>query len=190
MKKYLWIPFLLWTIMGVHTTAATFEGQTFADQTRLDERDLRLNGLGVRGIFFFKAYVAGLYLGEKTASSQNALQQAGPKRLQLRMLMEIGAPDIKKALIDGMRKNVGEAQWQALQERAGSFASTIDSIGVARPGDSINLDYVPGQGMTLAVNGVVKGAPVAGADFFTALLGIFVGDNPVDTRLKAGLLGQ
>ena len=52
------------------------------------------------------------------------------------------------------------------------------------------LDYVPDLGTTLAVNGASKGAAIAGADFFTAVLGIFVGDNPVDARLKQGLLGQ
>jgi hypothetical protein len=117
------------------------------------------------------------------------VQQAGPKRLQLRMLMDIGAPDIKKALIDGMQKNVSEAQWAAMQERVAQFGRTIDALGSTRTGDTLTLDYVPGRGMTLAVNGVAQGTVIAGADFYNALLGIFVGDDPVDTRLKAGLLG-
>lgn len=169
--------------------AATLDGLAFDDQIRLAGRELQLNGLGVRAVFIFRAYVAGLYLGQKTAVPQEVLQQAGPKRLQLRMLMEIGAPDIKKALIDGMQKNVSEAQWAAMQERVAQFARTIESIGSTRPGDTLDLDYVPGRGMTLAVNGVAKGAAIAGADFYNALLGIFVGDDPVDTRLKRGLLG-
>jgi hypothetical protein len=191
MNKYFWIAlFSISALFAGASAAATLEGVGFEDQIRLDNRDLRLNGLGVRGIFFFKAYVAGLYLGDKVSTGQGALSHPGPKRLQLRMLMEIGANDIKKALIDGIRKNVSEAQWEAMQDRVTQFSQTIDSIGVTRPGDTINLDYVPDQGLILSVNDVAKGSAVKGQDFFNAMLEIFVGDDPVDTRLRNGLLGQ
>jgi len=36
----------------------------------------------------------------------------------------------------------------------------------------------------------MKGSAIAGADFFGAVLGIFVGGHPIDARLKKGLLGQ
>lgn len=195
MKKFLlslsaWLVALSLSVASVPAGAATLEGLAFDEQLRLGDHELRLNGLGVRGIFIFKAYVAGLYLPQKTRQSREVLQQAGPKRLQLRMLMEVGAGDIKKALVDGMRKNVNEAQWSAMQERVSRFSRTIESIGTTRPGDTITLDYLPDQGLLLAVNDVTKGDVIAGADFYNALLSIFVGDDPVDTRLRNGLLGQ
>jgi hypothetical protein len=192
MNKYLWISLFSMAAVfaGSPAAAASLEGVPFEDQVRLGNHELRLNGLGVRGIFFFKAYVAGLYLGEKASTGQEALNHPGPKRLQLRMLMEIGANDIKKALIDGMRKHVTDAQWEGMQDRVAQFSQTIDSIGVAHQGDTINLDYVPNQGLALAVNDVPKGSPIKGQDFFNAMLEIFVGDDPVDTRLRNGLLGQ
>ncbi len=54
----------------------------------------------------------------------------------------------------------------------------------------IDLDYLPETGTTVAVNGVAKGSPIAGADFYAAVLAIFVGARPVDGSLKKGLLGQ
>lgn len=170
--------------------AATLEGLRFDDAVKVANRELQLNGLGVRAVFIFKAYVAGLYLGDRTSVPQEVLRQPGPKRIQMRMLMEIGAPDIKKALVDGMQKNVSETQWAAMQDRVAQFTRTIESIGVAKPGDTINLDYVPERGLMLAVNDVAKGGAISGTDFYNALLEIFVGDNPVDTRLKKGMLGQ
>lgn len=190
MYKHLLCACGLWAALALPASAATLEGLEFSDSARLASRELTLNGLGVRAIFIFKAYVAGLYLGVRTAQPQEALKQPGPKRLQLRMLMEIGAPDIKKALVDGMQKNVTPAQWQAMQDRVAQFTRTIESIGVARRGDTINLDFLPEQGLLLAVNDMPKGGAIAGADFYQALLEIFVGDDPVDTRLKRGLLGQ
>lgn len=191
MKRKLLITLALWAAAVVpHAHAASLEGLRFDDAARVANRELKLNGLGVRAIFIFKAYVAGLYLSNRTSTAQDVLSQSGPKRIQMRMLMEIGAPDIKKALVDGMQKNVSEAQWTAMQDRVAQFTRTIESIGVAKPGDTINLDYVPEQGLTLAVNDVAKGSAIGGADFYKALLEIFVGDNPVDTRLKKGMLGQ
>jgi len=191
MKKHLLISLALWAAAAVpQAHAASLEGLSFEDATRIANRELKLNGLGVRAIFIFKAYVAGLYLVDKTSVPQDALRQPGPKRIQMRMLMEIGAPDIKKALVDGMQKNVSEAQWAAMQDRVAQFTRTIESIGVARRGDTINLDYVPERGLMLAVNDVTKGSAISGSDFYNALLEIFVGDDPVDTRLKKGLLGQ
>ncbi len=106
------------------------------------------------------------------------------------MLMEIGSADIKKALIDGIRKNVSDSQWETMHDRVAEFARTIDSIGVARVGDTIDLDYLPERGMTLAVNDVPRGGVVGDAAVYNAMLAIFVGNDPVDGRLKNGLLGQ
>jgi hypothetical protein len=190
MKRLLVIFLLALALVESPARAASLEGLSFDDSARLGNRELQLNGLGVRGIFIFKAFVAALYLEHKVAAGPEVLRQGGPKRLQMRMLMEIGAEDIKKALVDGMRKNVSDAQWQAMQERVSRFSRTIDAIGVARVGDTITLDYLPEQGMSLAVNDVPRGTAIAGADFYRALLEIFVGDDPVDTRLRNGLLGQ
>lgn len=170
--------------------AAVLEGQRFDERARLASHELQLNGLGVRAAYIFKAFVAALYLPEKTHEPRQVLDHDGPRRLQLRMLMDIGSDDIKKALVRGMRKNVSDAEWAAMQERVDRFSRTIDTIGIAREGDTINLDYLPGQGLRLAVNDVPRGAAIGGPDFYQALLEIFVGPNPVDTRLKKALLGQ
>jgi hypothetical protein len=61
---------------------------------------------------------------------------------------------------------------------------------VTRPGDTINLDFVPNQGLLLAVNDAPKGSAIPGLDFYNALLEIYVGEDPVDSRLKQGMLGR
>jgi Chalcone isomerase-like len=181
------------TLIAALTTpaqAATLAGQRFEDQIQLGRQDLQLNGLGIRSIFFFKAYVAGLYLVQKTQNGSTAISASGPKRLQLRMLLDVSAQDINQALVDGMRKNVNDAQWAAMQERVAVFSATINALGNTRSGDTIDLDFVPERGLSLAINGKAQNVLIAGADFYQALLAIFVGDDPVDTRLRTGLLGQ
>jgi hypothetical protein len=177
-------------LLAAPAGAAVLEGQRFDERARLDRHELQLNGLGLRAAYIFKAFVAALYLPEKTSEPQQILDRDVPRRLQLRMLLSVDANEIKKALVRGMQKNANATEWAALQARAETFSRTIDTIGVAREGDTINLDYLPGQGLRLAINEVPRGPAIAGADFYQALLGIFVGEHPVDTRLKKGLLGQ
>lgn len=177
-------------LLNAKAPASTLEGQDFEDGIRLAQHELRLNGLGVRRIFFVKAYVAGLYLNEKAATPAALVALPGPKRLQLRMLRGAGPDDFNSALVAGIRKNAGEAELLRLADRVSQLELTIKSIGLTVKGDVINLDYLPGLGTQLTLNGTRQGQAIFGADFFAAILGIFVGDQPVDALLKKGLLGQ
>ncbi|TSA12146.1 MAG: hypothetical protein D4R79_08320 [Comamonadaceae bacterium] len=181
---------LLFLSLSGQTAAATLEGQEFDDTIRLSNRELRLNGLGVRKMFFIKAYVAALYLGDRVGSSLEVALMPGPKRLQLRMLQNAGPDDFTSALVTGIRKNTSDAELVRLGDRIAQLQRTINRIGRTVKGDNITLDYLPESGTRLAVNGVSQGQAIAGADFFDALLGIFAGDRPVDSMLKKGLLGQ
>ena len=171
-------------------SSATLEGMRFDDSIQLNSTELKLNGLGLRAVLFIRGYVAGLYLTEKSTVANEVLASTGPKRIQLRMLREANAEDFNKALVSGMRRNATEAELIVLRDRLAQLEQVIDSIGTVRKGDTITLDYVSERGMTLAVNGAVKGPSIHGADFYRTLLEIFVGDHPVDPRLKKGLLGQ
>jgi Chalcone isomerase-like len=192
MKIFQSIFLLALVLMFASTPAssASLEGVHFDDSTQLNSTELKLNGLGLRAVLFIRGYVAGLYLTEKATSANEVLVAPGPKRIQLRMLREANAEDFNKALVSGMRRNATEAELITLRDRLAQLERVIDGIGTVRKGDAITLDYVPERGMTLAVNGAVKGQSIYGADFYRTLLEIFVGDHPVDPRLKKGLLGQ
>jgi hypothetical protein len=169
--------------------AASLEGRAFDDSIRLSQHTLQLNGLGVRAVFVFKAYVAALYLEEKATSLQQITDKTGPKRLQLHMLLPATAANFNDALVAGIRKNAGPADLTRLNDRVEQLATTIKQVGASAAGDVINFDYLPDVGTTVTLNGLPKGTPITGADFYQAILGIFVGDNPVDPNLKKGLLG-
>lgn len=189
--KLLVTPLLCLALLApLHSEAASLEGQSFEDGVHLASRELRLNGLGLRAVMFIKGYVAGLYLGERASSLQEVSDMPGPKRLQLRMLRAAGPDDFNNALVSGIRKHSSPDELARLQERVGQLERTINTIGQTVKGDVINFDYVPDLGTTLTVNGTSKGVPIAGADFYVAVLGIFLGDHPVDKKLKQGLLGQ
>jgi hypothetical protein len=60
----------------------------------------------------------------------------------------------------------------------------------AKEGDVIALDWVPGTGTRILLNGEPRGKPITGEDFYRALLRIWLGDDPVSKDLKKALLGQ
>lgn len=177
-------------LLGAPVAAATLEGARFDDSVRLAGSQLQLNGLGLRAVSIIKGYVAGLYLTRKAATAEEVMAAPGPKRVQMQLLIDAPPQVFNKALVSGIRKNATETELAALRERIDQFESMIDAAGPFHKGDTIDLDYDPAHGMKLALNGKVQTAVVPGADFYNAVLGIFVGERPVDAKMKSGLLGQ
>lgn len=170
--------------------ALTIDGTNFDDNVRLSEADLKLNGAGFRAVAWLKGYAAGLYLTERARTPAAAIAAPGPKRLQMKMLVEVEAQEFVKAIDKGIRRNTPAAEQPKLAERQQQFSRAVLALGKVRKGDVVNLDYLPGRGMTMTVNGRVRGAVLPGDDFYAAVLRIFIGDIPVDDALKAGLLGR
>lgn len=169
--------------------AREVEGWPFAETLELGGQTLQLNGVGLRAIPVLKGYAVGLYLSGRAGTAQQVLADAGPKRLQLRMLLDVPAAEFVKAVDKGIARNTPAAEQPALAQRVARFNAVLREIGKVRKGDVVDLDYVPGRGLTVAHNGRLRGEPIPGADFEAALLRIFLGPRPVDAELKTGLLG-
>lgn len=175
-------------LLSLNVSAAEVDGHRFDDRIRVADTDLVLNGIGFRAVLMFKAYAAALYMTEKANKPEGVLAVKGAKRLQIKMLLDVDAKEFSKAVNVGVPRNSTEAEGAALKDRMEQFDRTIDAIGKIKKGDVVTLDFVPGKGMVFSLNGVVKGQPIPGADFYAGLLRIFIGDKPVDQKLKAGLL--
>ncbi|MEW6688343.1 MAG: chalcone isomerase family protein [Pseudomonadota bacterium] len=154
-----------------------------------EDQKLLLNGAGLRRRAFFQVYVIGLYLPQKAAAAADAIGAAGPKRVAIHMLRNVDAATFTGALEDGMRDNHDDAQMKALEARMKQLAATMAEIKEAKQGMRITLDWVPGTGTQLTVEGRPSGAPIPGEDFYRGLLRIWLGENPVQADLKKALLG-
>lgn len=166
------------------------EGQPFANRVRLLNTETQLNGTGVRAVAWFKGYAVGLYLPERATTLAQVLAQAGPKRLQLRMLQDVPAAEFVKALNKGMERNSPADAWPELAPRVQRLAEQITASGRVRKGEVVDLDLDPTRGLLFARNGKLVGEPIPGVDFYAALLRAFIGEHPYDERMKAGLLAQ
>lgn len=180
---------LVFVLAAAGAQAARIEGLTFDDRIRLADSELTLNGVGLRAVAWFKGYAAGLYLAQKASTPAAVVAQKGAKRVELRMLVDVDAVEFQKAWDKGMKRNLAASEYEAMQERIAKFSATIAAVGPLHKGDVIDLDFLPGRGLQLSVNGRPRGEAQPGEDLYAGLLKIFVGKVPVDTRLKAGLLG-
>lgn len=166
--------------------AAEVAGVKFEDRLRVAGAELALTGAGVRQRFIFDVYAMGLYVRDPKA---DPIAQDGPKRIAIRMLRNVDADTFSKALVDGMRPNHDEATMQALEPRIAELEAIMAQMKEAKEGMAIQLDWLPGTGTQMTVGGAHTGAPIAGEDFYRALLRIWLGPKPVQQSLKKALLG-
>jgi len=113
----------------------------------------------------------------------------GPKRVSMTMLRDLSAAQLIDALELGIRDNHTEAELAGLRERIDALAAVMKEIGGAKEKMVITLDFLPGTGTLVMLDGVPRGKPIPGEDFYRALLRIWIGEKPVDSDLKEAMLG-
>jgi hypothetical protein len=57
-------------------------------------------------------------------------------------------------------------------------------------GESFQVDWVPGQGTVILINGKPAAEPIKEPEFYSALMKIWLGKEPADANLKDALLGK
>jgi len=190
MKRAVFAGMLLFALCRVQ--AAEVAGVKLDETLRLQPAGpaLVLNGAGIRTRLIFKVYVAGLYLTRKTSQAGGVISLSGPKRVAMTLLRDLSAQQLGDALVEGVRNNASAAEQAAIKDRLDQLLAIMVGRGEAKEGDRISLDYLPASGTRVVINGKTFGKPIAGEDFYRALLRVWLGDNPVDEDLKRGLLGQ
>ncbi|GAB4353949.1 MAG: chalcone isomerase family protein [Gammaproteobacteria bacterium] len=169
--------------------AVEIKGVTVPDTARVEsvDRELRLNGAGVRKKFFFSIYIGALYLVGKSDNAGEIIESEQPKRVAMHFLYDkVEAEKLREAWNEGFQANTTPEEFATLKERLDRFNTYF---GDAVKGDVIYLDYLPGTGTRVSVNGEVKGT-IPGADFHRALLKVWLGKEPVTSSLKAAMLGK
>jgi Chalcone isomerase-like len=169
--------------------AADVRGVKFPDTHEVASQTLQLNGAGVRIKLVFDVYAASLYLPHKEHSSQSVITASGAKSVQAVLLRDLTAEEFVSAMVKGFKANNSEADVTRLTPRLESLEKMMLSMGKAPKGTRVHIDFVPGTGTRILVNGQKQGSDIPGDDFYQALLRIWLGPKPVDAGLKSALLG-
>ena len=182
---------LLQTIVVAALGAGIAQGKdcksvNFPDQTQIDGSNLMLNGLGLRQATALKVnvYVAALYVAKTSSDANSLLGSNTPTKLILQFVRNVGADDLRKGWSEGFEKN-SKDQLPALKERIATLNSWMGDV---KTGERLTFVRKPGAGLQVDVNGTVKGT-IKGDDFAKAFLSIWLGGEPPNPEIKAGMLG-
>ncbi|MES2046895.1 MAG: chalcone isomerase family protein [Pseudomonadota bacterium] len=154
----------------------------------LANKELVLNGAGLRSVFFTKVYVAALYLPTKTDNPE-LIVAGGPRKMVLHVLRDIEAGELASAMLKGMRKNNTTKDLAEVTLQMSSFGQVFATFPMVKNGDTITFDYVPGIGSSAYVNKTRLGEVMPGDQFARVFFRIWLGDHPVQDSLKRDLLG-
>ncbi|MEO8407233.1 MAG: chalcone isomerase family protein [Oxalobacteraceae bacterium] len=178
-------------VIGFCQSASAIEiaGMKVDETARVSNKELKLNGAGIRVKAIFKVYVAALYLAEKKTTVPEILDLAGPRRLTLIMLRDISSEDFGQSFMTGLNANSDKTEKTKIINQMVKMGEIFASIPSLKKGDTITTDWIPGSGMLIQVNGKTAGEVLPDINFFNAYLKIWLGDKPADSALKHSMLG-
>jgi hypothetical protein len=162
------------------------KGVDFPEHVQVNGTDLTLNGLGMRKATFLKVnvYVGALYVTHTSHDPQQLIDPGAPAELILHFVRNVGAGDLKNAWKEGFER-VAKDQMAALGARVTMLNSWMSDI---KTGQRLTFVRLPGTGIQVSFNGTVKGT-ITGDDFSRAFLSIWLGKEPPNPALTAGLSG-
>ena len=173
-----------------HAQTTEVAGVKFANTLQVGNAKLQLNGAGVRYKVVFKVYAAALYLTEKVTTPEAVLAAPGPRHLQIVMLREIDANELGKLFTKGMEQNAPREEFSKSIAGIMRMSDMFSSHKKLFAGDSLAVEWVPGTGTMIFVNGKPEGQPIKEPEFYSALMKIWLGKSPADAQLKDALLGK
>jgi len=188
MKAMRWVvPMLAVLLAASPCPALEIGGAGLPDTLSVDGKDLVLNGAGLRKKLFIKVYAMGLYLPEKTGDARRIIEADEPMAARMHFIYNgVSAKDIVDAWNEGFVKSTG-GNLGPIQDRIQTFNGYFS--GEAKTDEVYDFVYIPGKGVQTILGGKDMGT-IPGLDFKQALFGIWLGDEPPDSGLKKGMLGE
>ena len=170
--------------------ALEIAGQTLPDTAEVAGKQLVLNGAGKRVKYgVADVYVAALYTTAKTADAAAIITSTAPRRIELRMLRNVDAKTMYESFAEGMAANIGKDGMKKYADQVAALSKIFAEAKSAAKGDAIQIDFIPAQGTIITIRGNSHPA-IAGDDFASAMLSIWLGTKPAQESLKKKLLGE
>ena len=187
MKKLL---ILLIAAVAVNSAVAQTEvgSVTLPNTVNFGGEDLMLNGAGIRKkAFVLKLYSGGLYLQNKSSNANDIVNADETMAIKLVITSSFVSSE---AMSDAVREGFDAS----MNGNTSSLSSEIEKfIGFFSEeiveGNTFDITYQKGTGVVAYKNGKELGT-ISGMAFKKALFGIWLGNDPADSKLKKAMLGK
>ena len=177
-------------LAGVGIVAAadevTIQGVSFPTTRLVAGKTLTLNGVACRkALGFVKVYVVGLYLETPTSDPEAIINSEQVKYLYTHYLSGMAtAEKLRNGFIEVIHECNPPEQLERNRADIDRYASWLDKD--MKPGMTSVTTYVPGVGLTLEYQGIVKGT-VANTEFAQMYYRYNVGEK-ADPQVRKGLI--
>ncbi|MCS5421453.1 MULTISPECIES: chalcone isomerase family protein [Psychrilyobacter] len=175
-------------IFSTFSYTRTVNGILLKDKIKVHNQKLFLNGAGTRNKFFIDIYVGSLYVVTPTNDPASIINSNTIKSMHLHIVTSwINRKLLKSALRAELRSSSTGEEMDELQEEIDTFLSTFNEEIIR--GDKFIFNIIPGAGVEVYKNNrLIKS--IEGDQFSKRLIQLWIGDTPVDRKLKAGILGN
>jgi len=175
---------------AAHAQTTDVGGVKYDNALQIGSSRLQLNGAGIRYKAVFKVYTAGLYLTTKAATTEAVLAAPGVKRMHIVMLRDIDANELGKLFTRGMQDNSPREEFAKSISGTLRLSEMFATKKKLTTGEHFSVDWTPGTGTLIYINGKPQGEPIKEPEFFNGLMKIWLGTSPADALLKDALLGK
>jgi hypothetical protein len=167
--------------------AATYAGVTLPDTYPVEEQNLVLNGMGLRTLTVFnvRAYVAGLYLAQRSGNGPQILASKAPKVILIQFLHSATKAQVEAQYRAGEQKNCGNGGCDPADAK--DFEVLVAAAPAVAVGDTSTYVFTDGRVRVYANQRMI--ANIANRDLAFHLLEGFIGAHPPAEDLKRSLLG-
>jgi Chalcone isomerase-like len=165
------------------------DGVTIPRTVKFSNKEIILNGVGVRSKFIFDVYTQALYLTNLSNDPNEIINSNSTMGMIFYMTSPlVTAKKFSRNLDAGMRKTVGDEKWLSFKTELAKMEELVSLDKIVK-NDVFNLIYNDVDSSIWVIkNGVVKGK-IPGFEFKKAFFGIWLSDKPVKESLKNNLLG-
>lgn len=163
--------------------AGELAGVTLDDTMGIGDKTVTLAGMGIRVKTFLKVkvYLAGLYMENPSKNAGDIIGSDQAKAMVMSFLYkEVEGEKLQESWRAGFDANTPSAG-PDLKKRMERFVSLFSASAIK--GDTYIFSYEPGKGTTITLKGEDR-ATIPGADFASALMAIWFGDELGDGGLK------
>ena len=177
--------YLMAIVLGaLAATASSTEPSAPVTDATLAGKPLVLQGTAVRSKFFVDVYSLALFTERRFSDGESLIAANGPRRAQLTFLRDVDRARGEAAWREAIEQAIDADERQSLAADIARFAQLFPAV---KQGDVIVLDDVPGRGLSLRHNGTTL-ARIDNPALFRAILKVWVGPRPIQSRLKQDLL--
>jgi len=183
MKKLI----LYLSIFSILSYSQTTNGVVLKDKIKVHGQDLVLNGAGTRNKFFIDIYVGALYVTVPTNDAVSIINSNTIKSMHLNIISNwINRRLLRSALRSELRTSSTEEEMDQLQDEIDIFLSTFNEE--IKKGDEFIFNIIPYIGVEVYKNNkLIKS--IQGDLFSKRLIQLWIGNTPVDEKLKIEILG-